>query len=46
LLIAAARLAASGVPIREACNAGLITPLTDDASLLAAMRDLADASFV
>jgi nitric oxide reductase NorQ protein len=46
LLIAAARLAASGVPIREACVAGLIAPLSDDASLLAAMRDLADASFV
>jgi nitric oxide reductase NorQ protein len=46
LLIAAARLAAAGVPIREACNAGLIEPLTDDASLLAAMRDLADAAFI
>lgn len=46
LLIAAARLAASGVPIREACNAGLIAPLSDDASLLATMRDLVDATFV
>jgi nitric oxide reductase NorQ protein len=46
LLIAAARLTAAGVPIRQACNAGLIAPLTDDASLLAAMRDLADASLV
>jgi nitric oxide reductase NorQ protein len=46
LLIATARLAASGVPIREACDAGLIAPLSDDASLLAAMRDLADASFI
>lgn len=46
LLIAAARLAAAGVPIREACNAGLIAPLSDDAALLAAMRDLADATFV
>ena len=46
LLIAAARLAAAGVPIREACNAGLIAPLTDDASLLVAMRDLVDATFV
>ncbi|WP_232831162.1 CbbQ/NirQ/NorQ/GpvN family protein [Peristeroidobacter agariperforans] len=46
LLIAAARLAAAGVPIREACHAGLIAPLTDDASLLSAMRDLVNASFV
>ena len=46
LLIAAARLAAAGVPIHEACNAGLIAPLTDDASLLAAMRDLVEATFV
>jgi nitric oxide reductase NorQ protein len=46
LLIAAARLAASGVPIREACHAGLIAPLSDDASLLGAMRDLVDATFV
>ncbi len=46
LLIAAARLAASGVPIREACDAGLIAPLSDDAPLLAAMRDLVEATFV
>jgi nitric oxide reductase NorQ protein len=46
LLIAAARLAASGVPIRDACNAGLVSPLSDDASLLSAMRDLVNASFV
>ncbi len=46
LLIAAARLAASGVPIRQACDAGLIAPLSDDVSLLSAMRDLVHASFV
>ena len=46
LLIAAVKLATSGVPIREACNAGLVAPLTDDASLLAAIRDLVDAAFV
>lgn len=46
LLIAAAKLATSGVPIREACNAGLVAPLTDDASLLAAIGDLVDAAFV
>lgn len=46
LLIAAARLAASGIAIREACYAGLIAPLSDEATLVAAMRDLADATFV
>ncbi|HLS81339.1 MAG TPA: CbbQ/NirQ/NorQ/GpvN family protein [Steroidobacter sp.] len=46
LLIAAARLAASGVPIREACYAALVAPLSDDATLVGAMRDLVDASFV
>lgn len=46
LLIAAAKLAASGVSIHEACMAGLIAPLSDDPTLLAAMRDLVDASFV
>lgn len=46
LLIAAARLASSGVPIREACYAGLIAPLSDDPALLGAMRDLVDATFV
>lgn len=46
LLIAAARLAASGVPIREACNAGLIAPLSDDISLICTMKDLVDATFV
>lgn len=46
LLIAAAKLATSGIPIREACDAGLIAPLTDDASLLTAMRDLLEATFL
>ncbi len=46
LLIATAKLATSGVPIREACNAALVAPLTDDGSLLAAIRDLVDAAFV
>jgi nitric oxide reductase NorQ protein len=45
LLIAAAKLAASGVAIREACYAGLVAPLSDEATLVAAMRDLVDASF-
>jgi nitric oxide reductase NorQ protein len=46
LLIAAARLAASGIPIRRACHAGLIAPLSDDATLLGSMQDLVDATFV
>ncbi len=46
LLIATARLAAKGIPIRDACYAGLIGPLSDDATLVAAMRDVVDATFV
>jgi nitric oxide reductase NorQ protein len=46
LLIAAARLISSGVPVKQACYSALISPLSDDASLLEAMRDLVDASFV
>jgi nitric oxide reductase NorQ protein len=46
LLVSAARLAASGIAVREACYAALVSPLSDDASLVAAMRDLVDATFV
>lgn len=46
LLIATARLAAQGIPIRDACYSGLIGPLSDDATLVAAMRDLVNATFV
>ena len=46
LLVAAARLAAAGVPIREACFAALVAPLSDDPSLVSAMQDLVDATFV
>lgn len=46
LLVATARLIAGGVPVHQACYAGLINPLSDDATLLAAMRDLVNASFV
>lgn len=46
LLIAAARLIASGIPVRQACYAALVSPLSDDASLAGAMRDLVDATFV
>jgi nitric oxide reductase NorQ protein len=46
LLVATARLAANGISIRDACYSGLIGPLSDDATLVAAMRDLVDATFV
>ncbi len=43
LLIAAARLMASGIPPQQACRAALVNPLTDDADFLAAISDLAAA---
>lgn len=46
LLVATARLVVSGIPIRQACYAALVAPLSDDASLVGAMRDLVDATFV
>ncbi len=46
LLIAAARLIASGIEVHEACYAALVSPLSDDPALIGAMRDLVDASFV
>ena len=46
LLVATARLVASGIEPRTACYVGLLAPLTDDASLLAVMRDLTNAAFV
>jgi nitric oxide reductase NorQ protein len=46
LFISAAKLVAGGIPIREACYWAIVSPLSDDESLLAAMRDLVDATFV
>lgn len=46
LLIAAALLHKSGIPIRDACYSGLLSPLSDDEALLGAMRDLVEATFV
>jgi nitric oxide reductase NorQ protein len=43
LLVAAARLIASGVPARDACRAAIAAPLTDDPDLLAAANDLIKA---
>jgi nitric oxide reductase NorQ protein len=46
LLVAAAQLMASGVEHRRACDVALVTPLSDDLTLVAAMRDLVNATFV
>jgi nitric oxide reductase NorQ protein len=46
LLVATARLIANGIPPRNACYAGLISPLSDDPALVAAMRDLANLMLV
>jgi nitric oxide reductase NorQ protein len=46
LLIAAAGLVASGIGARQACYSAIVSPLSDDESLLGAMRDLVDATFV
>ena len=46
LLIAAARLIASGIPVHQACYAAIVSPLSDESSLVNAMRDLVDATFV
>ncbi|HUG21919.1 CbbQ/NirQ/NorQ/GpvN family protein [Piscinibacter sp.] len=46
LLVATARLAAAGIELRSACQAGLVAPLSDDPVLVGAMRDLVEATFV
>lgn len=46
LLIAAARLVASGIGVQSACHAAIVSPLSDEPSLVSAMRDLVDATFV
>lgn len=46
LLIAAARLTASGIPVHQACYSAIVSPLSDEPSLVGAMRDLVDATFV
>jgi len=46
LLIGAAQLIASGISIRQACYSAVISPLSDDESLVGAMRDLVDATFI
>jgi len=46
LLVATASLIAGGVPEREAVYVALVAPLSDDDSLLGAMGDLVDMTFV
>ncbi len=43
LLVATARLIASGVPTVDACRSAMMAPLTDDPELLSAMNDLTNA---
>ncbi len=44
LLVATARLIASGIPPRRACQSALAAPLSDDPDLLAAIHDLIAAT--
>jgi nitric oxide reductase NorQ protein len=44
LIVAAARLVASSIPLRSACRTALLGPLTDDPDLMAAMHDLVTAT--
>lgn len=46
LLIAAGLLIDAGVELRQACYSAVVAPLSDDESLVAAMHDLVDATFV
>ena len=46
LLIAAGSLIVSGIPLREACYAAIVSPLSDESSMIGALRDLVDATFV
>lgn len=44
VLVATARLIASGIPVTDACRSALIAPLTDDSELRAAMHDIVSAT--
>jgi nitric oxide reductase NorQ protein len=46
LLIAAGSLIVCGIDLREACQAAIVSPLSDEESMVAALRDLVDATFV
>jgi nitric oxide reductase NorQ protein len=45
LLVAAARLMCAGINEREASVAAIVSPLSDEPTLVAAMRDLVDSTF-
>jgi nitric oxide reductase NorQ protein len=45
LLVATSQLIVQGIPVKRACQVALVSPLSDDASLAGAMRDLVDLSF-
>jgi nitric oxide reductase NorQ protein len=45
LLVAAGQLIASGIDARRACDVAIVTPLSDEPMLLAAMRDIVAAMF-
>jgi nitric oxide reductase NorQ protein len=45
LLVAAGHLIASGIERRRACDVAIVTPLSDEPTLLAAMRDIVAATF-
>jgi nitric oxide reductase NorQ protein len=45
LLVTAAKLIASGVAPRVACNAAVVQPITDDHAQLEALQDLANLMF-
>lgn len=42
LLIAAGALIANGIPVRDACAAAIVSPLSDDAALIEAMGEIVD----
>jgi nitric oxide reductase NorQ protein len=44
LLVAAASLIASGIAFKEACRVAIVSPLSDDATLVAAMSDVVEAT--
>jgi nitric oxide reductase NorQ protein len=46
LLVAAARLVGAGLGEREACHAAIVAPLSDEPTLVSAMDDLVDATFL
>lgn len=46
LLVAAGQLIAGGVERRRACEVAIVSPLSDEPTLLAAMRDLVEGTFV